>query len=75
MDFEAEINQLKDTLVVMSEIQRRQAQVQRTQAEMSAAHDKQIAQIRATLVEITDKLNGLIDVVDGSVRRPGDEPS
>ena len=73
MDFEAEINGLKDTLVVMAEIQRRQAEVQRTQAEGLATHEKEIAHIRRNLVEATDKLNALIDIVDGVIRKPPPE--
>jgi hypothetical protein len=33
MNFEQELNQVKDTLVVMAEIQRRQAEAQKLQAE------------------------------------------
>jgi hypothetical protein len=40
MEFEQEINQLKDTLVVMAEIQRRQAEVQRVQAERIIATEE-----------------------------------
>ena len=69
MDFEAEIARLKDTLVVTAEIQRRQGEVQRIQAEGLVVHDKEMAEIRHTLVEIGDKLNGLIDVVDGFIRK------
>ena len=82
MDFEAEINSLKDTLVVMAEIQRRQADVQRTQAERSAehereiaTHEKEIAHIRSNLSEATDKLNALIEIVDGVVRKRPPESS
>ena len=35
MDFEQEINQLKDTLVVMAEIRRRQAEVLKMQPKAS----------------------------------------
>ena len=76
MDFEAEINSLKDTLVVMAEIQRRQADVQLTQAERVAEHDREIAHIRHNLSEATDKLNALIDIVDGVIqKRPPESPA
>ena len=75
MDFEAEINSLKDTLVVMAEIQRRQADVQRTQAERVAEHDKWMGRVERNLAEATDKLNALIEIVDGVIRkRPPKSP-
>ncbi len=73
MDFQAEIARLKDTLVVTAEIQRRQGEVQRMQAEGLVVHDKEMAEIRQTLAEMGDKLNGLIDVVDGFIRKPPPE--
>jgi len=83
MNFEQEFNQLKDTLVVMAEIQRRQAEVQRMQAEnmakmeqrqaeeerSMALHKERMAHIELTLSEITDKLNGLIGFMDGYFRK------
>ena len=63
MNFEAEIARLKDTLVVTAEIQRRQGEVQRMQAEGLVVHDKEMAEIRLTLERVGDKLNGLNDVV------------
>lgn len=75
MNFEQEISQLQDTLVVMAEIQRRQAQVQKTQAEELDAmregyklHEKRMAHIEQNLDEISDKLNGLIGFLDGFTR-------
>jgi hypothetical protein len=79
MNFEQEIAQIKDTLVVMAEIQRRQASVQKTQAEELDAmhekmikgyelHEKRMAHIEQNLEEITDKLNGLIGFMDGYTR-------
>ncbi len=53
----------------MAEIQREQAEVQRTQAERSATHDREIAHIRRTLSKAGDKLDALIDIVDGFIRR------
>jgi hypothetical protein len=70
MDFETEINSLKDTLVVMTEIQRRQAQVQRAQAEGMPEHERRMRHIDHTLAEVGDKLNALVDIVDGVIRKP-----
>jgi hypothetical protein len=69
MNFEQEINQLKDTLVVMAEIQRRQAEVQKMQAEGMALHEKRMNHIELVLSEATDKLNGLIGFMDGYFRK------
>ena len=84
MDFEREIAQLKDTAVVMAEIQRRQAQVQKDQAEVIEGmsivlgkmregfeqHEKRMQHIDLTLSEIGDKLNGLIGYMDSQRREP-----
>jgi hypothetical protein len=78
MDFEKVIRELQDTLVVVSEIQRRQAEVQKLQAheldalrewrdrmrEDMAAHSKRMAHIEQSLEEAGDKLNGLIGYLD-----------
>jgi uncharacterized coiled-coil DUF342 family protein len=69
MDFEQEINQLKDTLVVMAEIQRRQAEVQKMQAEGFALHEQRMNHIDMRLAEITDKLDGLIGFMNGYFRK------
>ena len=69
MNFEQEFNQLKDTLVVMAEIQRRQAEVQKMQAEGMALHEKRMNHIELTLSEVGDKLNGLIGFMDGYFRK------
>jgi hypothetical protein len=69
MDFEQEINQLKDTLVVMVEIQRRQAEVQKMQAEGFALHEQRMNHIDMRLSEITDKLDGLIGFMNGYFRK------
>ena len=69
MDFEQEINQLKDTLIVMAEIQRRQAEVQKMQAEGFALHEQRMNHIDMRLAEITDKLDGLIGFMNGYFRK------
>jgi hypothetical protein len=77
MDFAQEINSLKDTMVVMAEIQRRQAAVQKMQvedlvrqAESLRLHEGRMNHIDMRLAEITDKLDGLIGFMDNQFRRP-----
>ncbi len=70
MNFEQEIRQVRDILVIMVEIQRRQAEVQKMQAEGLALHEERMKHIEATLAEVGDKLNGLAGFVDQSARRP-----
>lgn len=81
MNFEQTINEVKDTLVVMAEIQRRQAGVQKLQAEMfdelrvemvegMKRHEQRMEHIEMTLSEVGDKLNGLIGFMDNFGRRP-----
>ena len=74
MSFEAE-NSLKDTLVVMAEIQRCQAEVRRMQSESAADHEKRMRHVEQTLVEVGDKLNALVDIVDGVIREPPPDPT
>jgi hypothetical protein len=69
MDFEHEINQLQDTLIAMAEIQRRQAEVQKMQAEGFALHGQRMNHIELNLSEISDKLNRLIGFMDGHFRK------
>ncbi len=70
MNFEQEIKQLQDTLIVVSEIQRRQADVQKMQAEGMALHEQRMNHVDMRLAEITDKLDGLIGFIDGQSPRP-----
>jgi hypothetical protein len=76
MNFEQEINQLKDTLIVVAEIQRRQADIQKMQAERIVAteegmklHEQRMSHVELNLSEISDKLNGLIGFMDGYFRK------
>jgi hypothetical protein len=76
MEFEQEISRVQDTLVVMAEIQRRQADLQRIQAERIIAteegmklHEQRMNHIELNLSEISDKLNGLIGFMDGYFRK------
>ena len=65
MNFEQEMNQLKDTLIVVSEIQRRQADVWKMQAEGMALHEQRMDHVDLKLAEITDKLDGLTGFMGG----------
>lgn len=65
MNFEQEIRQIQDTVVVMADIQRRQAAVQKLQAEGMELHEKRMAHVDMRLAEITDKLDGLIGFMGG----------
>jgi hypothetical protein len=69
MNFEQEIRQIRDILVIMIEVQRRQAEVQKMQAEGLALHEERMKHIEMTLAEVSDKLNALAGFVDNSVRR------
>jgi hypothetical protein len=80
MNFEQEILKIQDTLVVMDEIERRQAEVYKVQAEQLDAmleqmrrgyelHEKRMAHVEQNLEEITDNLNGLIGFMDDFTRR------
>jgi hypothetical protein len=56
VNFEQEIRKLQDTALVVAEIRRRQAAVQKMQAEGMELHEKRMAHIDMRLAEITDKL-------------------
>ena len=84
MNFEQAIVQVQDTLIVMAEIQRRQGEIQKMQAEEIAAqadlarrlsegmeqHERCMQHIELNLSEISGKLNGLIGFMDNFYRRP-----
>jgi hypothetical protein len=70
MDFEQAMKDVQNTLIVVAEIQRRQAEVQKAQAEELELHRKRMAHIDQNLSEITDKLNGLIGYVSGQQEPP-----
>ena len=76
MDFEHEIRRIQDTLIVMAEIQRSQAEVQKMQAarlveqERSfALHEQRMDHIDVRLAEMADKLDGLIGFMNGFFRK------
>jgi hypothetical protein len=77
MNYDEAIRSLQDTAVVMAEIQRRQSDVQKTQAglvesllEFRQQTEKNLAHVTVRLAEITDKLDGLIGFVDRLPKRP-----
>jgi len=69
MNFEQEIRQIRDILVIMVEVQRRQSEVQKLQVEGFALHEERMKHLEMTLAEVGDKLNGLAGLLDTSVRR------
>lgn len=69
MNFEQEIVRLQDTLAVMAEIQRRQAEVQKMQAAGWALHEQRMTHVDVRLAEITDKLDGLNGFMNGQFRK------
>ena len=64
MNFEQEIRQIRDILVIMVEIQRRQAEVQKMQVEGLAHQEERMKHLEMTLAEVGDKLNGLTGLMD-----------
>ena len=77
MNYDEALRSLQDTVVVMAEIQRRQSDVQKTQAglvesllEFRQQSEKNLAHATVRLAEITDKLDGLIGFVDRLPKRP-----
>jgi hypothetical protein len=77
MSYDEAIRSLQDTAVVMAEIQRRQSDVQKTQAgmvesllEFRQQTEKNLAHVAVRMAEITDKLDGLIGFVDRLPKRP-----
>ena len=83
MDFEQAVASLKETLMVMEELERHYANrqnlreldpIDELQAKMRkgmALHEKRMAHIEQNLKEISDKLNGLIGFMDGFMRGGG----
>jgi hypothetical protein len=72
MNFDQIIRQLGDTAVVMAEVQRRQAELQKLQVEDVVlaregmrVHEQRMAHVDMRLAEITDKLDGLIGFMGG----------
>jgi len=57
MDFQQATVQIQDTLIVMAEIQRRQAEVQEMQAEGIALHEARMNHVDMRFAEITGKLD------------------
>lgn len=70
MNFEQEIRQIRDILVIMIEVQRRQAEVQKTQMEGLADQQERMKHLESTLAEVGDKLNALAGFLENSARRP-----
>lgn len=83
------LRELDDTLTVMANIQQRQAAVQLGQAEWlerlqrmaeerehsEKLHQQRMALFDSKMLEIEEKLNALIGVVDGMQRKPPAPPA
>ena len=75
------LEEIRDTMVVMTEIERRLSAVQKDQTiwlehiskNLSETSDKLIA-ATTVVAEIGDKLNGLIGYLDGLPKKPPQEP-
>ena len=69
MNMEAAIKDLQDSMIVISEIEKRQSALLLTHSKWIANHDAELKEYRRrtdqNLAEITDKLNGLIGFVGG----------
>ena len=72
MNYEQAIKDLQDTLIAISEIERRQSEVLREHSEMMHEQNLHLAELaefrrrtEQNLCEITDKINGLIGYIDG----------
>jgi len=75
-EFAQGIRELREAVIVTAEVQRRQAAVQRMQAEGLATHedrmrqfDEAVARFGLKLDEFGDKLNGLIGYIDNMPRQ------
>jgi uncharacterized coiled-coil protein SlyX len=62
---EKAIKDLQDSLIVISEIERRQSAIIREHSERIVHIDERLDRVSVKLEEITDKLNGLIGYVAG----------
>jgi hypothetical protein len=65
MNLENVIKELQDNLIVIAEIERRQSELLREHSELIAESAVFQRRTDQNLVEITDKLNGLIGYIDG----------
>ncbi len=65
MNVENAIKELKDNLLVIAEIERRQSELLREHSELIAESTVFQRRTEQNLAEITDKLNGLIGYIDG----------
>jgi K+/H+ antiporter YhaU regulatory subunit KhtT len=65
MNYEQAIKELRDNLIVIAEIERRQSALLREHSENIAELLEFRRRTEQNLAEITDKLNGLIGYMDG----------
>lgn len=69
-EFGRTVRDLKDALAVTAEVQRRQAAVQKSQAEWLEQMQRGQQMHEQRMAEIEDKLNALIDIIDRLQRPP-----
>ena len=69
---ERAIQELRDTVIVMAHIEKRQSEILRAHAEELGELLEFRHRTEQNLAEITDKLNGLIGYIDSS--RPSQQP-
>jgi len=70
MDMEGAIKQLQETAIVMAGIQARQAEALKEHGEWLVSHTRAMAEFDRKMIEIEDKLNGLIGYMDGQRPKP-----
>ena len=71
MDMRGAIKQLEETAIVMAGIQARQAEVLKGYGQWLEEHERRMRRLEVTIVEIGDKLNGMIAIMDDMIgRRP-----
>ncbi len=69
MDFETEIEKLRDTLLVVTEIQRRQTKAQRLPVTDEDAIRRRFERIETSLAEAGKKIDALAAVLKGPDKR------
>jgi hypothetical protein len=58
------VSDLREAMIVTAAVQKRQAEVQKSQAEHLDRLDQSIEKLSLAVYEVTDKLNGLIGFLD-----------
>jgi hypothetical protein len=69
MDFQHQIGRIQDTLIVVTEIQRRQAEIRPVQAAGMALHEVRMSHIDECLSRMAGRLDRLIGFRDGPAEK------